>query len=45
MTLKEQIVEVMSEHRGSAHVDDIAKMLLDRYPNLSTINPDNFRKV
>jgi len=34
MTLIEQIVEVMADHRGAAHVDDIAAMLLARYPNL-----------
>jgi hypothetical protein len=34
MTLIEQIIEVMSDHRGSAHVDDIAKMLIERFPNL-----------
>lgn len=36
MTLIEQIIEVMSDHRGAAHVDSIAKMLLDRYPNIPT---------
>jgi hypothetical protein len=36
MTLIEQIIEVMSEHRGAAHVDDIAKMLISRYPNIAT---------
>lgn len=35
MTLVEQIIEVMADHRGSAHVNIIAKMLLDRYPNIS----------
>lgn len=34
MTLLEQIVEVMADHRGPAHVNDIAEMLLSRYPNL-----------
>lgn len=34
MTLIERIVEVMADHRGAAHVNDIADMLLNRYPNL-----------
>ncbi len=34
MTLIEQIIEVMSDHRGAAHVNSIAEMLLDRYPNI-----------
>lgn len=34
MALIEQIIEVMSDHRGAAHVDDIAKMVLAHYPNL-----------
>ncbi|NKB59036.1 MAG: hypothetical protein GKS00_22135 [Alphaproteobacteria bacterium] len=37
MTLIEQISEVMSDHRGPAHVNDIAEMLLVRYPNISTL--------
>lgn len=40
MNLIEQIKEVMSEHRGAAHVDEIAKMLVDRFPNIH-INIDN----
>lgn len=36
VTLLEQIVDVMADHRGSAHVNNIAKILLDRYPNIST---------
>lgn len=36
MTLLEQIVDVMADHRGPAHVNDIAIMLIDRYPNIST---------
>lgn len=32
--LIDQIIEVMSDYRGSAHVSDIAIMLLDRYPNI-----------
>ena len=35
MNLLDQIVEVMADHRGPAHVNDIAEMLLSRYPNLS----------
>jgi hypothetical protein len=35
MNLIDQIVEVMADHRGPAHVNDIAEMLLSRYPNLS----------
>ncbi len=36
MTLMDQVVEVMADHRGSAHVSDIAKMLVERFPNIST---------
>ena len=34
MTLSERIVEVMADHRGAAHVNEISEMLLVRYPNL-----------
>ena len=34
MTLLNKIEEVMVDHRGSAHISDIADMLLSRYPNL-----------
>ena len=34
MSLIEQIKEVMSDHRGAAHVDEIAKMIVDRFPNI-----------
>lgn len=36
MTLLEQIVDVMADQRGPAHVSDIAAMLVERYPNIST---------
>jgi len=32
--LIDQIIEVMADCRGSAHVSDIATMLIDRYPNI-----------
>ena len=34
MSLIEKIIEVMSDRRGSTHVDDIANMLLERFPNI-----------
>ena len=34
MSLIEQIKEVMSEHTGTAHVNDIAQMVVDRFPNI-----------
>lgn len=34
MTLIERIVEVMADHRGAAHVNEISEMILARYPNL-----------
>lgn len=33
-TLLEQIVEVMADYKGAAHVKDIASMLVERYPNI-----------
>lgn len=33
MTLLEQIIEAMATHKGAAHVDDIAQLLLQAYPN------------
>jgi len=39
MSLIEQVKEVMCEHTGPAHVNDIAHMLLDRFPNMQ-IKPD-----
>jgi len=34
MSLIEQVKEVMADHSGAAHVNDIAEMLLDRFPNI-----------
>lgn len=34
MSLIEQIKEVMSEHSGAAHVNDISEMLVERFPNI-----------
>jgi hypothetical protein len=34
MSLIDQVKEVMSEHTGSAHVDDIAQMVLTRFQNI-----------
>ena len=34
MSLIDQVKEVMADHSGAAHVDDIAKMLVDRFPNI-----------
>jgi hypothetical protein len=34
MTLLEQVIEVMAENRGAAHVADIALILTKRYPNI-----------
>jgi hypothetical protein len=39
MTLFEQIKEVMSEYTGAAHVNDIGKMVVERFPNIQ-IKPD-----
>jgi hypothetical protein len=39
MSLIEQITEVMSDYTGAAHVNDIAKMVVDRFPNIQ-IKPD-----
>ena len=48
MTLLENIIEVMADHRGSAHIKDIADMLLNRYPNLpipAEVLPDKVTAV
>jgi len=34
MSLIEQIKEVMSDYTGAAHVNDIAKMVVDRFPHI-----------
>ena len=34
MSLIEQIKDVMSEHRGPAHVNEIALMVTERFPNI-----------
>ena len=34
MSLIEQVKEVMADHRGAAHVDDISKMLVEQFPNM-----------
>jgi hypothetical protein len=33
MTLIEQLKELMADHKGAAHVNDIALMLVERFPN------------
>lgn len=33
MSLIEQVKEVMADHKGSAHVNDIAQMFVERFPN------------
>jgi len=35
MSLIEQVKEVMADHSGSAHVKDIAEMVIGRFPNIS----------
>lgn len=45
MKLIEQIIEVMAEHSGPAHVDDIANLLLKHYPNLQTPAEDLPNKI
>jgi Holliday junction resolvase len=39
MKLIEQIVEVFAEHRGTMHVDEVAKAIIVRYPNIQ-FTPD-----
>ncbi|MFC1844824.1 hypothetical protein ACFLZ5_08550 [Thermodesulfobacteriota bacterium] len=39
MSLIEQVKEVMSEHTGAAHVNDIAQMVVERFPNIQ-VPPD-----
>ncbi|MBV5341116.1 MAG: hypothetical protein J0665_16425 [Deltaproteobacteria bacterium] len=39
MSLTEQIKEVMADCTGAAHINDIAKMIVDRFPNIQ-IKPD-----
>jgi len=39
MSLIEQIKEVMADYTGAAHINDIAKMIADRFPNIQ-IKPD-----
>ena len=34
MTLIEQIKEVMADQSGSLHVNDIAQLIVERYPNI-----------
>ena len=34
MTLLEQVKEVMADHTGVAHVNDITSMLVERFPNI-----------
>ncbi len=34
MSLIEQVKEVMADHRGAAHVDDISLMVVERFPNI-----------
>ena len=36
MTLLEQVVEVMADHGETVHMSKIAKMLVERFPNVST---------
>lgn len=33
MTLLEMVKDVMADHAGAAHVNDIARMVVDRFPN------------
>jgi hypothetical protein len=33
MSLIERVTEAMADHRGGAHVDDIAAMVIERFPN------------
>lgn len=39
MKLIEQIVEVFAQNRGALHVDDIAKTIIEKYPN-TPLTPD-----
>ena len=39
MSLIEKVKEVMADHTGAAHVNDIAKMVVDRFPNIQ-VTPD-----
>jgi len=34
MNLIDQIKEVMADHSGAAHVNDISQMIIDRFPNI-----------
>lgn len=45
MTLLEQIIEVMGSHKGAAHINDIAAMLIDSYPNIQISPTDLPGKV
>jgi hypothetical protein len=45
MTLIEQIKEVMGDQSGSLHVDDIALMIVERYPNFQTPLDELPRKI
>ncbi len=45
MTLLEQIIEAMSHKKSVAHVDDIAKMLIDHYPNIQIAPTDLPAKI
>ena len=45
MKLIEQIVEVFAEQRGAIHVDDIAKAIVEKYPNTQLTVDDLSRRV
>ena len=45
MTLLEQIKEVMADHTGAAHVDDITTMLIERFPSTKTAKDKLSSKV
>ncbi len=48
MTLIDQVKEVMADNTGAAHVNDIAKMVIERFPNIKVASdklPDKISAV